>query len=91
MAALAEIDPDQAAILDGAPQTMLREMQARRGGRAFGVCRTCRHFGREPAGFRCGLTGEALASEETLLLCGEHDPASGSDDGTSSPVDGPMP
>ncbi|MGI9540246.1 MAG: MarR family winged helix-turn-helix transcriptional regulator [Miltoncostaeaceae bacterium] len=82
-AALAEIEPEEAAALDGALRTMLREIQARRGGRAFGVCRTCRHFGREPAGFRCGLTGEALRAEETVQLCGEHAAPSGSEGGTS--------
>lgn len=82
-AALAEIEPKDAAALDGALRTMLAGMQARRGGRAFGVCRTCRHFGREPAGFRCGLTGEELASAETLLLCGEHAGPAGPEGGTS--------
>ncbi len=71
-AAVQEMGAERAAVVDDALRAMLRGIQRHRGGRAFGVCRTCRHFQHEPDGHRCGLTGEPLQPEETLLLCGEH-------------------
>ncbi len=46
-----------------------------RGGRSFGVCRSCRHLLREGTGFRCGLVGEPLALAETERICREHEAA----------------
>lgn len=52
---------------------LLRAIQAQRGGRSFGVCRTCLHFRFEEAGhFRCGLTGDELSAEDSLKICREH-------------------
>ncbi len=54
-------------------EALLRSLQGAGGGRAFGVCHTCRHFRRGSGGYLCGLTLEALAVEETGSLCIEHD------------------
>lgn len=52
---------------------LLRAIQAQRGGRSFGVCRTCLHFRSEDCGgFRCGLTGDELTAEDSLKICREH-------------------
>lgn len=56
---------------------LLVAIQRSRGGRAFGVCHTCRHFRSDDDGFRCGLTGEPLPAEQTERLCREHEPAGG--------------
>ena len=56
---------------------LLSTLQRQRGGRTFGLCRTCSHFQREPRGFRCGLTGEKLSREDSLLHCREHAPDGG--------------
>lgn len=70
--AAAETPADAEAVL----ATLLLALQRTRGGRAFGVCRTCHHFQRTAgsAGV-CGLTGEPLAPAETRLICREHDPS----------------
>jgi len=55
---------------------LLRALQRQRGGRSFGVCRTCTQFCRDaPSAFRCGLTGEPLSRSDSLKICREHTPA----------------
>ena len=62
---------DELAIL---LEELLRAVQAHRGGRTFGVCKTCRFFTREGHGrYRCGLTEEPLRAAESELLCREHE------------------
>jgi len=60
-------------------QKLLTGLQRRRGNLSFGECHTCRHFRREGAGFRCGLTGEPLDRDETLQICREHAWAGGAE------------
>ena len=53
---------------------LLRVLQQANQSRAFGVCNTCEHFLREGGRkFRCGLTAEPLSSEESRLICREHE------------------
>ncbi|MCA9726939.1 MAG: MarR family winged helix-turn-helix transcriptional regulator [Candidatus Eisenbacteria bacterium] len=54
---------------------LLRELQRRSGARSFGICNTCRFFGREDDRFRCGLTGERLSVDDSELICREHESA----------------
>lgn len=62
-----------AESLAGPLEQLLIELQRSRGGRSFGVCRTCRHFQSSGAGkFTCGLTGEPLSVEQSTRLCREH-------------------
>ncbi|MCM0020157.1 MAG: MarR family transcriptional regulator [Tagaea sp.] len=51
----------------------LRAALARRGGKAFGVCRTCRHIRTDgkAAPFRCGLLDEPLSAADSELICVE--------------------
>lgn len=57
-------------------EALLRDLQRAHGGRAFGVCRTCRHCRAEgPGAFRCGLTGEPLSETDTTKICREHSEA----------------
>ncbi len=64
---------DQAQLARSMAQ-LLRALQRANQSRSFGVCQTCRHFKAEGDGkFRCGLTQEPLAPQETELLCREHE------------------
>ena len=59
--------------LEEALRGLLLQLVRANEGRAFGVCRTCSHFRREPEGrFRCGLTQEPLSEADSNLLCREH-------------------
>lgn len=51
----------------------LRAALARRGGKAFGVCRTCRHFSADgtEAPYRCALLDEPLSAHDAELICVE--------------------
>ncbi|NWG72402.1 MAG: MarR family transcriptional regulator [Parvularculaceae bacterium] len=53
----------------------LRAAIAARGGRAFGACRTCRHFRRDhhsgAAPHHCALLDEALSETDQALICAE--------------------
>lgn len=50
---------------------VLGSLQRLNGRQAFGQCRECAHFLGEPGRHRCGLTGEALAAEQTIRICRE--------------------
>lgn len=50
---------------------LLAALQRQNGHRAFGVCRECAHFLADGDGYRCGLTGEALAAPQTTKICRE--------------------
>ena len=55
---------------------VLRRLQILEGRRSFGVCRTCRHHLADGEGlWRCGLTGETLASADGDKICREHEAA----------------
>ena len=50
---------------------VLGTLQGLNGHQAFGQCRQCAHFLSGDAGHRCGLTGEALATDQTIKICRE--------------------
>lgn len=52
---------------------LLTGWQQARGGRSFGVCRSCRHFREGSGEHRCGLTGEPLSEEDSTRICREHE------------------
>lgn len=57
---------------EAALDRLLSRWQQSRGGRTFGVCRTCRHFQAGRTEHRCGLTGEALSERDSTRICREH-------------------
>jgi DNA-binding MarR family transcriptional regulator len=60
--------------LESVLEDLLRALQRANGGRAFGVCRTCRHFQRGREGdHRCGLTEEPLSTDDSTRICREHE------------------
>lgn len=75
---IAELAEDLAAGTDAAKladllESGLRAVLARRGGKAFGACRTCRHFQTEgkAAPYRCALLDEPLSAQDAELICVE--------------------
>lgn len=63
--------PPGTAALEDSLRSVLTTLQRLNGRRPFGVCNQCAHFLREPRSARCGLTGEPLATEQTLKICRE--------------------
>ncbi len=62
----------EAGELERGLTALLAALQRLNGQHAFGVCRGCAHF--QPIGgavARCGLTGEALSTEDAGRLCRE--------------------
>lgn len=60
--------PALAAALEDALARAIR----RRGGKAFGVCKTCRHFERDGPSRRCALLDEPLTAQDAEAICAEH-------------------
>lgn len=70
--ALEDVTGDHDDLERGLTQ-LLAGLQRAHGGRAFGVCATCRHFTIQPAGETlCGLTHESLSCDDATKLCREH-------------------
>lgn len=63
--------PAIAAALEDA----LRLVLARRGGKPFGVCKTCRHFRKGEAAHRCALLDETLSPQDAEAICAEMEAA----------------
>jgi MarR family transcriptional regulator, negative regulator of the multidrug operon emrRAB len=69
-AAEQSLTPSQREAVATGLEALLRALQRAHGGRAFGVCADCRHFQTDPSGaHRCGLTGEPLSEQDSLLIC----------------------
>jgi DNA-binding MarR family transcriptional regulator len=61
----------EAAVIAAALEGALRHALARRGGKAFGACKTCRHFRRGSVAHHCALLDEPLSAQETQSICVE--------------------
>jgi MarR family transcriptional repressor of emrRAB len=72
-AAAALLPAAERGAAESALTQLLAGWQKSRGGRSFGVCRSCRHFGEGKNEHRCGLTGEALSEQDSARLCREHE------------------
>ena len=62
--------------LSGNLEKLLRDALQRRGGRPFGLCKTCRFFRKNAKGgapHRCGLLGVPLSTEESEKICVEQE------------------
>jgi DNA-binding MarR family transcriptional regulator len=74
--AVAGLPPAQVETAVAVLSAALLRLQRQRGGRSFGVCRSCRMFRVDgPQAFRCGLTGEPLSQADATRICREHEPA----------------
>ena len=65
----------EAASVAAALERALAIALARRGGRAFGVCRTCKFFERDGASRRCALLQEDLSAQDAEAICAEMEAA----------------
>ncbi|MEQ8295143.1 MAG: MarR family transcriptional regulator [Nitratireductor sp.] len=76
--ALARLAPGRAAALEDSLQALLFGLIAEGGGRPFGLCRACRHFGKDahgPGRHLCRLLGEPLTDAESGQICVEQEAA----------------
>ncbi|OQW60442.1 MAG: MarR family transcriptional regulator [Proteobacteria bacterium HN_bin10] len=62
----------EARALAQALEAALHQALERRGGRAFGVCRTCRHFRPGSKTHHCTLLDAALSDADAGQVCFEH-------------------
>ena len=68
-------EPDRRSLAH-ALRALLTETLRRRGGRPFGVCRSCRFFkANDPDGapHRCGLLAVPLSADDSEHICVEHE------------------
>ena len=76
LAALEAMDRRQIDHLTSSLEAAIGGLLAARGGRAFGVCRSCRHFQRAaPDGdpHRCGLLHVPMTAGDAEKICVEHE------------------
>lgn len=69
--ALKETPEVEEETLEEGLRNVLVALQHQNNHQAFNICRHCVHFLEEAEGYRCGLTKEPLAAEQTLKICRE--------------------
>ncbi|NVK14539.1 MAG: winged helix-turn-helix transcriptional regulator [Rhodobacteraceae bacterium] len=65
---------------------LVRGMIKARGGRSFGLCRSCLHHRTSAQGAHCALLDVPLQDEETTQICQEHEPGSAENTLTGSGI-----
>ncbi|WP_299347513.1 MarR family transcriptional regulator [uncultured Maritalea sp.] len=73
--ALAQLDQNESANIALLLSNVLHSTLAARGGRSFGICKSCKHHDKSANRPYCRLLIVELAEEETSLICHEHDSA----------------
>lgn len=68
------LDAGEQAAAAAVLSHLLAGWQQARQGKTFGVCHSCRHFCPGLPAHQCGLTGEALADDDSRRICREHTP-----------------
>ncbi|MEO0882780.1 MAG: MarR family transcriptional regulator [Pseudomonadota bacterium] len=69
---------DTQTMLGVSLEGLMKDMLARRGGRAFGACKACRHFRPkhdDGAPFFCSLLSEPLSEDDSEMICAEQEAA----------------
>ncbi|MEM8987068.1 MAG: MarR family transcriptional regulator [Pseudomonadota bacterium] len=77
-ASLASMPKESRNALGASLQGLIKGMLEQRGGRAFGACKTCRHFKRRHdlgAPHFCNLLEEALSAGDSNKICAEQEAA----------------
>ncbi len=72
--AMEGLDAHQRAEVEQTLAQLLSELLEIRGGRPFGLCRTCRYHQTRDGAAYCGLLDVALTPEESALICHEQTP-----------------
>ena len=78
MRSAAQLDPGLRRDLAAGLERLLAAALEQRGGRPFGVCRSCRFFQKRAAGgapHRCALLEVPLSDEDSARICVEQEPA----------------
>lgn len=70
---IGDLPPESAAALELGLDAVLRGLIKARGGKAFGICRTCRHHLKQGTGGYCQLLAVNLQPAETGQTCHEHE------------------
>ncbi|WP_269580614.1 MarR family winged helix-turn-helix transcriptional regulator [Roseibium sp. Sym1] len=68
------LPPEITESLAASLKALVLALLQQRGGRSFGLCRTCRHHERTAAGGHCRLLDVSLKPHEASQLCHEHTP-----------------
>jgi DNA-binding MarR family transcriptional regulator len=70
--AASSLPPELGGLLADSLSNLLRGLKSDCGGREFGVCAQCGHLDPSADGAaRCGLTGDAIATEDRTRICVE--------------------
>lgn len=70
--AVSAISAQERAKLETSLSALLKRALAIRGGRSFGVCRSCRHHREGAEGRSCALLDVALSDADAEQICFEH-------------------
>lgn len=73
--ALSALGEDRSHALRAGLTDLLQSLLERNNGRAFGICKMCRHHEQTARGGYCRLLSEPLSEEETSLICHEQETA----------------
>lgn len=74
-AASKQLDKADTMTIETSLHGLLKTIQQANHFKTFGQCATCRHNIKQSSNeYICGLTKEALSSEEIELICREHEP-----------------
>ncbi len=72
--AISKLEPRAVDELKTGLEALVRNALKERGGRTFGICRTCRHHKIIGASGHCDLLNVALSEAEVAQICHEHEP-----------------
>ncbi|WP_105169933.1 MarR family winged helix-turn-helix transcriptional regulator [Pseudoalteromonas sp. T1lg23B] len=74
MNACAQLSPEQQSNIDSSLKLLLRALLTANNLKTFGVCKTCRYNQQTSDGnYFCGLVKQPLTSDDTQLICREHE------------------
>jgi DNA-binding MarR family transcriptional regulator len=73
--AIDTLPPEVNASLASSLKALVLTMLHQRGGRSFGICRTCCHHEAKDTGGHCRLLNVPLSPTDAAQLCHEHTPA----------------
>jgi len=70
--ALGALDDGQAEAMSDALAKVLTSLLRDRGGRSFGICKTCQHHAKQDTNAWCKLLQVSLSEREAAKICHEH-------------------
>ncbi|MET1411949.1 MarR family transcriptional regulator [Roseibium sp. HPY-6] len=70
-----DLPAETVEALAGSLKTLVLAILRKRGGRSFGICRSCRHFAQISGGAHCNLLEVPLNQSDSEQICHEHEAA----------------